>query len=207
MWSVHVITVLLHNLFCDQQVHWSFISSAFSFSNSLHQQNPPEAKFGYLKQATRSCSSFIIYFDTFIFIYLFFLNPTLGICAWCRPVWSPPSFPERVYSEELARRCGPFSRFLSIASAWFPSSSCWLCRQFRSVPTETGRTRDLLRYFLLIQSDRAASWFLIGRIALWNAPGDVADQSHIGGATQSAWPFFWPRIKAGRYHYRSAISA
>lgn len=117
------------------------------FLQKLTSAKPPAAKFGYLKQAplgTRSCCSFIIYFYTFFFLKKI---PLLGFALGAVRVIAP-SFPERVSSEELARRCGPFSRFLSIASAWFPSSSCWLCRR-RSVPTETGRTRDLLRYFLL----------------------------------------------------------
>ena len=88
--------------------------------------------------------------DTFLFflplLYIFFLifAPTLGTSTSPSPC-GRPLLPREGVKLKLARRCGPFSRLLCIASAWFPSSSCWLCR-LRSVPTRTGKTHYLLGY-------------------------------------------------------------
>lgn len=98
-------------------------------------------------------------FKTFFFC-LFFFNPSLGIKPSPSPCGRPP--PSRLREGvklKLARRCSPFSRLLCIASAWFPSSSCWLCRR-RSVPTGTGKTPGLLSYYFICIKTRSA--LLIG---------------------------------------------
>lgn len=90
-----------------------------------------------------------------LFIYF---SPHSWDFNFAQSVWSPPPFQRGCEVKKLARRCGPFSRLLCIASAWFPSSSCWHCR-LRSVPTRTGRTRCSLCF-----SFKTRSWLLIGWI-------------------------------------------
>lgn len=90
--------------------------------------------------------------------YLFIFSPHSWDFNFAQSVWSPPPFQRGCEVKKLARRCGPFSRLLCIASAWFPSSSCWHCR-LRSVPTRTGRTRCSLCF-----SFKTRSWLLIGWI-------------------------------------------
>lgn len=90
----------------------------------------------------------------FIYFYLFIatLNLTLGIPSWClvcvcvsdhhpphqlQPI-PPPHPPREAWRLWSSRRCGLFSRFLSIASACSPCSSWRLCLH-RSVPARTGK--------------------------------------------------------------------
>ena len=142
----------------EQQVHWPFITSAFSkgFISYLHCQT-------WIPEPTSTSGEHCTFFP---FIIIF--SPNFGIKTSPSPC-GRPHLPGQGVKSELARRCSPFSRLLCIASAWFPSSSCWLCRQ-RSVPTGTGKTPALLGYFFISTKNRSA--LLIGSVGFMiNAPG------------------------------------
>lgn len=133
------------------------------FLQKLTSAKPPAAKFGYLKQAplgTRSCCSFIICFYTFIFLkshlWDLYLVPSVG---------SPPPSQRGCTVKSWPGDAVPSPAFCLLHQPGFPPAAAGSAGSGASRQKQV-RPATCCATFCLIQSDRDASWFLIGQIAL-----------------------------------------